>query len=346
MWYEELLMSLTSKVFHHKRKAARYFIEKLFLFLDTLYQPLPIELLLGVNEKMYAKYGLRRNNSVHLAAFTRDLLGLSILYIKITDDHLIKNTIFIDFINQERMFAALNFGNDKRFARKAPLARINLIERIILKKFTVIDTSNPLHKNSLEVDLAHILMIVTQRKSLQLIEAMLNSFQPFIPICYPYIEKDDKFGHFVIELYRLKNQLEMEAITKGYEADRESSCSFFAFGNPFERVHYIAPSESPSPVKDYDPMFYGCPSTLATGGRAASTTSQFSFFAMDDVLSKSQQKEAVEDDRELPDISPPPPYLSLFAPSKAKPHCAEKIHTTRNKDEEGNDTRLTPNQEL
>lgn len=342
MWYEELLISLTSKVFHHKRKAARYFIEELFLFLDTLYQPLPIELLLGVNEKMYAKYSLRRNNSVHLAAFTRDLLGLSILYIKITDDHLIKNSIFTDFINQERMVAALNFGNDKRFTRKAPLARINLIERIILKNFTVIDSSNPLHKNSLEVDLAHVLMIVTQRKSHQLIEAMLNSFQPFIPICYPYIEKNDKFGHFVIELYRLKNQLEMEAITKGYEADRESSFSFFAFGNPLERIHSIAPSKSSSPINAYDPMFYGCPSTLETGGRAPATTTQFSFFAMEAVLTKSQQKETTLDDRELPDMSPPPPYLSLFAPSKA----TEKIYTTRNKDEEGNDTRLTPNQEL
>lgn len=337
MWYAKLLSPLTSKVFHNKRKAAQYFIEKLFFFLDTLYQPLPIELLLGINEKMYAKYSLRRNNSVHIAAFTRDLLGLSLLYIKITDDHLIKNSIFIDFINQKRMFDALNFGNDKRFARKTPLARINLVERIILKKFTVIDTSNPLHKNSLEVDLAHILMIVTQRKSLQLVEEMLNYFQPFIPICYPYIEKNDKFGHFVMELYRLKNQLERETITKGYEADQESSFSFFAFGNPLERFRHTAPSESPPSGKDYDPMFYNCPPTLETGRRATSSpTTQFSFFAMDDVSSKSQQKlqkEVPVDNSELGDISPPPLYSSLFELSSiVRPRCIEQ--TVRSNDNE------------
>ena len=119
MWYEELLISLTSKVFHHKRKAARYFIEELFLFLDTLYQPLPIELLLGVNEKMYAKYSLRRNNSVHLAAFTRDLLGLSILYIKITDDHFIKKLSLLILLTRKEwllplILATINASPERR----------------------------------------------------------------------------------------------------------------------------------------------------------------------------------------------------------------------------------------
>lgn len=340
MWYEELLIPLTSKIFYKKRKtAARHFIEKLFLFLDALFQPLPVEIPLGIIEKMHAKYGSRRNNSVHIAAFTRDLLGLSILYLKMTSDYIIKTSTFIAFIDQEEEFRALSFARDKRFAKKTSQGMINLLERITLKKFTVIDKSNPLHKNSLEVDLTHILLIVTKRKSLPLLDTMLNYFQPVVPICYPYREENDKFGDFIMELYRLKNQLEIQAIAEGfYEAEPASSHTFFAFGNPLERFPYTLPSAPPPIVKDYNPLFYSLPPTLDTGaetGAASSfTTTHFSFFT-DTLLSKSQQKlqqEAPVD--ELTDISPPPIYSSLFEPPLALSNSTEKIHTRQNSDKD------------
>ncbi|WP_225316568.1 hypothetical protein [Legionella longbeachae] len=153
MWYLEIMRQLLEKLPQKKRKGGENFLKALFLCIGKVDAKPEMEFFLGLIDKAFSKFGDKAPNSVRLTEFSRYLFGLTLLYIKSSNDFAIWNSDFIPaldriasflvidrdkktiikFLNQLEMdiFAGLNYKIDINFDQL----------RIILQKYSTLKTA-------------------------------------------------------------------------------------------------------------------------------------------------------------------------------------------------------------
>ncbi|KTC93204.1 hypothetical protein [Legionella cincinnatiensis] len=153
MWYLEIMHNLLDKLPIKKRKDGELFLNELFLCINKVEAKPEMEFFLGLIDKAFSKFGDKEPNSVTLTEFSRHLFGLTLLYIKSSNDLGIWSSDFIPTLDKIAKF--LDIGGEKKswikflnqlerdtFASLNHKVDINFDQlRIILKKYSTLKTA-------------------------------------------------------------------------------------------------------------------------------------------------------------------------------------------------------------
>ncbi|MFO2970489.1 hypothetical protein SCO12_03340 [Legionella pneumophila serogroup 10] len=95
MWYQNIMRNLLEKLPEASRKDGGFFLDKLFLAVKKVDNKPEMEFFLGLIEKSFLKFENEKSGSVTLVKFSRYILGLTLLYLKSSNDLAIWNSDFI-----------------------------------------------------------------------------------------------------------------------------------------------------------------------------------------------------------------------------------------------------------
>lgn len=167
MWYKTLLIPLTHKVQQQDQPKAEQFMTNLFqqeIFLTE--ESMPAGLLINLICTMYQYYGNREKGSAKLADFTRDLLGLSLVYSKNFYDEAIGIN---NFVLDADMLQVLNYQNT---TPKELNKELRVLEKEILIRLNY----------SMRTDFDLFLTIITQKEFWHLRSAIEDDWQYLLPL--------------------------------------------------------------------------------------------------------------------------------------------------------------------
>ncbi len=125
MWYLEIMLGLLEKLPNEKRTDGELFLKELFLCIKKVDENPEIEFYLGLIDKSFLKFGHKKPHSVTLTEFSRYLLGLSVLYIKSSNEFDVWNSDFVTVLEKIRQFLDI----DKEIKRKFLIKLLNHFER-------------------------------------------------------------------------------------------------------------------------------------------------------------------------------------------------------------------------
>ncbi|HBD7320703.1 TPA: DNA repair protein [Legionella pneumophila] len=100
MWYQNIMRNLLEKLPEASRKDGGFFLDKLFLAVKKVDNKPEMEFFLGLIEKSFLKFENEKSGSVTLAKFSRYILGLTLLYLKSSNDLAIWNSDFIPSLTE------------------------------------------------------------------------------------------------------------------------------------------------------------------------------------------------------------------------------------------------------
>lgn len=153
MWYLEIMSQLLEKLPQEKRKDGETFLKELFLCIGKVDAHPEMEFFLGLIDKAFSKFGDKEPHSVTLTEFSRHLFGLTLLYIKSSNDDSIWNSDFIPSLDgvvkflsidrkEKSMIKFLNQLEMDTFASLNYKVNINFDQlRIILKNYSTLKTT-------------------------------------------------------------------------------------------------------------------------------------------------------------------------------------------------------------
>lgn len=159
MWYEQILELLLDKIHVNDQKTGQLFLETLLTrFKENFYQNLddnhiPLEIPLGIIDKMYCFFSHQAPNSVRLDFFAQVMLGLLIIYSKSSDDEAFWNEDFKSVINDVDISLAL---------RSYPVISLTQVERSVLQRLNY----------QITIDFAHLITIFTELPDRRLLNDM------------------------------------------------------------------------------------------------------------------------------------------------------------------------------
>lgn len=190
MWYQKILTPLTQKVIKADQARAQYFVENIFYQLSviTSYQidpknvqnrlhgiltPLPALtnehgipelLLLGLIDTMYKRFDGMEDGSVSLADFARHLLGLTLIFTKVSFDTAIWLEDFKFIWSSKKMIRYLGYTvNDFKIINR------DILE---LEKTTFTDLNQ-----SISIDYNNLLQIFSKKEFRQLLPHILDDLE-------------------------------------------------------------------------------------------------------------------------------------------------------------------------
>ncbi len=108
MWYLEIMNQLLEKLPQEKREDGENFLKELFLCIGKIEAHPEMEFFLGLIDKAFSKFGDKEPNSVTLTEFSRYLFGLTLLYLKSSNDQPIWNSDFIPSLDRVVKFLAID----------------------------------------------------------------------------------------------------------------------------------------------------------------------------------------------------------------------------------------------
>ncbi|HAT9433049.1 TPA: DNA repair protein [Legionella pneumophila] len=100
MWYQNIMRNLLEKLPEASRKDGEIFLSKLFLAVKKVDNKPEMEFFLGLIEKSFLKFENEEPGSVTLVKFSRYILGLTLLYLKSSNDLAIWNSDFIPSLTE------------------------------------------------------------------------------------------------------------------------------------------------------------------------------------------------------------------------------------------------------
>lgn len=109
-FYQKLLIPLLEKIKRNQKLQAEKFLDVFLLKFkeEVARAPIEIEIWLGIINKMYDAFKLREDHSVRLQEFSRELMGLAILYSKSAYDLAVWGIDFLPVYEVSEISEALN----------------------------------------------------------------------------------------------------------------------------------------------------------------------------------------------------------------------------------------------
>lgn len=183
MWYEDLLNLLTHKVIEVEQNNAKKFLN--VLLKDAAQSPLEAQMILGLIERMYKKYDQVKNNSVKLADFTRDLLGLTLIYAKYSSDAAVWNEDLKGIWSNTEMMKFLGYTSNNFNELRPEIVALEMSKLIELNY-------------SFKIDFNYLLMILSRKEFTYLIRSIYCYFDPLL-----ILDENELFTMFLYEVIKL-----------------------------------------------------------------------------------------------------------------------------------------------
>lgn len=226
MWCKKILNQLTLKVIQEERQSAIDFLEDIFYQLSILsvteyvvqssledpdgnFIPLIPKLrknsisellLFGLIDNMYKKFDRVEDNSIPVAAFARQLLGLSLVFMKIAEDDAIWIADFKELWRSRRVIRLLGFENQNldslnlirlNFKPDENNWRPNYFEAILQDVIALERSIFSELKQSLRIDFDNLLEIYSRKENAHLLTEFLDYSQDLL-----LIDEGDAFSEF------------------------------------------------------------------------------------------------------------------------------------------------------
>ncbi|WP_454782653.1 hypothetical protein [Legionella sp. WA2022007384] len=167
MWYLKIMRELLKTLPEISKKDGETFLNELFLSVKAVGGTPEIEFFLGLIEKSFLKFANQEPGSVSLTDFSRHILGLTLLYLKSSDELAIWNDDFIPKIGKIEKFLAIENG-------KSILHLLNQLER---NAFASLD-----HK--VNINFSHLRSIINECTALELSENGTSEIAQFFNDTY------------------------------------------------------------------------------------------------------------------------------------------------------------------
>ncbi len=110
MWYLKVMRELLQTLPAINRKDGEIFLNELFLSVTQVVNNPEIEFFLGLIEKSFLRFENKEPGSVPLTEFSRHILGLTLLYIKSSNERAVWNVDFIPKLGKIEPFLGIGRG--------------------------------------------------------------------------------------------------------------------------------------------------------------------------------------------------------------------------------------------
>ncbi|KTD15527.1 DNA repair protein [Legionella gratiana] len=204
------MSELLEKLPEEKRKEGKLFLNELFLCIKDVDNKPEIEFFLGLIDKSFLKFGDKEPGSVSLTEFSRHLLGLTLLYIKSSNDLAIWNADFVPTLDRILRFLNIN---------QHGTSRIKLLNQLEMTTFASLDHRVDINFNQL--------------RSILKKHGTLETAQSFINSCNKVDNIDASFG------FHLLVQDAKETLAENKNKDLGSSLLNFSLLNNGTKSHRL-----------------------------------------------------------------------------------------------------------
>ncbi|PWY57602.1 hypothetical protein DGG96_00440 [Legionella qingyii] len=167
MWYLRVMRELLKTLPERDQTDGKDFLIELFRSVKKLWGLPEIEFFLGLIEKSFLKFENQEPGSVSLTEFSRHILGLTLLYIKSSDELAIWNSDFIPKMNKMERFLAI----------KKRTSMIKFLNQLEMNAFASLE-----HK--LNINFTHLRSIISKCTALEQSENGSSTIAQFFAYAY------------------------------------------------------------------------------------------------------------------------------------------------------------------
>ncbi|CAM2844564.1 DNA repair protein [Legionella steigerwaltii] len=166
MWYLKIMRELLSVLPEASRKDGRIFLNKLFFSVEEITeQQTEIEFFLGLIEKSFLKFERKEPGSVSLTEFCKHILGLTLLYVKSSDDLAIWNSDFVPALKKGKIKHFLILDKKER----AKISSIRLLNKIEMDTFASLE-------HTVNINFEHLRIILNKYHTTETAQFFIKNY--------------------------------------------------------------------------------------------------------------------------------------------------------------------------
>ncbi|KTD05260.1 hypothetical protein [Fluoribacter gormanii] len=194
MWHLRVMRELLKTLPKKNRKGGEVFLNELFLSVKAVGENPEIEFFLGLIEKSFLKFENQKPCSVSLTEFSRHIFGLTLLYIKSSDELAIWNSDFIPKIRKIERFLAFEKGQ----------SMVQFLNQLEINVFASLEYK-------MNINFAHLRSILSKCTALELSENGTSEIARFFTDTYAKeLDEENCCDAFKLIIQDAKTHLESQ----------------------------------------------------------------------------------------------------------------------------------------